>query len=186
MSDIVERLKYASIRRASETKDEATIRRNNTISDAADEITRLRTALSETEQRAKDAESKLNEETSHRQKLQAALMFWMPSVTEEIERSTNGRCGDDAGLLAGYDGPIDESSWGDEILARAQRARSEALEEAANYHDDLADQHAASSKEERHHVARDQHAVLCVQHQRHAAAIRALIPSEPHDAEGRN
>lgn len=49
MSDIVERLKYATIRRGSETKDEATIRRNNTISDAADEITRLRTALSEAE-----------------------------------------------------------------------------------------------------------------------------------------
>jgi len=53
MSDIVERLKYATIRRASETKDEATIRRNNTISDAADEINRLRTALYEAEQRAR-------------------------------------------------------------------------------------------------------------------------------------
>lgn len=52
------------------------------------------------------------------------------------------------------------------------------LKEAAAYHDDLAAQHAASSKEERHHVARDNHAAFCIQHQRHAAAIRALQSEE--------
>lgn len=61
-----------------------------------------------------------------------------------------------------------------EAEQREKDARAKALEEAAAYHDDLAEQHSASSKEERHHVARDNHAAFCIQHQRHAAAIRAL------------
>lgn len=143
------------------------------LTTAADEITRLRTALSEAEQRAKDGEGNLNEEISHRQKLQAALMFWMPSVTEEIERSTNGRCGDDACLLAGYDGPIDASCWGDEIHSRAQRARREALEEAeAIVAKALSEGSEIPPKAVKHIVGI-------------RSAIRALIPSEPHDAEGR-
>lgn len=55
MTDIVERLKYATVRGANETNDKAKFRRNRAISDAADEITRLRTALSESEQQVQDA-----------------------------------------------------------------------------------------------------------------------------------
>ncbi len=65
-----------------------------------------------------------------------------------------------------------------EAETREREARAKALEEAAAYHDDLAAQHAASSREERHHVARDKHAAFCVQHERHAAAIRALQSEE--------
>lgn len=65
-----------------------------------------------------------------------------------------------------------------EAEKREREARAKALEEASAYHDDLAAQHAASSKEERHHVARDNHAAFCIQHQRHAAAIRALQSEE--------
>lgn len=65
-----------------------------------------------------------------------------------------------------------------EAEKREREAREKALEDAAAYHDDLAAQHAASSKEERHHVVRDQHAAFCIQHERHAAAIRALQSEE--------
>lgn len=156
------------------------------LTTAADEITRLRTALSEAEQREKDAESNLNEEISHRKKLQAALLFWMPSVTEEIEISTNGRCGDDAGLLAGYDGPIDESCWGDEIIVRAQRARREALGDAAQaiftmgaWYPTFADKRIPCTFDEGTSAAYE------IVRELEGQAERALIPSEPHDAEGR-
>lgn len=90
--------------------------------DAIAEITRLRTLLSEAVQRE--------------QKLQASLSFWMPGVTEEIENSTDGRCGDDANLLVGYDGPFEDKCWGDEIIARGKDVRAKALEEAAKVAED--------------------------------------------------
>lgn len=78
-------------------------------------------------------------------KLQSALAFWMPSVTEAIEIELNGRAGDDAYLLAGFDGEVPVPSWGDKAISRAEAAeaklaslpallaetRKKALEEAA-------------------------------------------------------
>ncbi len=70
-------------------------------------------------------ESELAHEASHRQKLQNALAYWMPGVTKEIEISTNGRCGDDALLLVGSEGPFDDKCWGNEAIARAEAAEAE-------------------------------------------------------------
>ncbi len=70
-------------------------------------------------------ESELAHEASHRQKLQNALAYWMPGVTKEIEISTNGRCGDDALLLVGSEGPFDDKCWGNEAIARADAAEAE-------------------------------------------------------------
>lgn len=70
-------------------------------------------------------ESELAHEASHRQKLQNALAYWMPGVTEEIEISTNGRCGDDALLLVGSEGAFEDKCWGNEVLARAEAAEAE-------------------------------------------------------------
>lgn len=52
-------------------------------------------------------------------------------------------------------------------------ARRGALEEAAQYHDDLANQHEASRDES------DHHAMMLRLHRRFAAAIRALSDSTP-------
>lgn len=62
---------------------------------------------------------------NHVQRLQCALMFWMPSVTEAIEKETDNRCGDDAQLLAGYDGEFPSECWGDKTLERAETAERE-------------------------------------------------------------
>lgn len=67
----------------------------------------------------------LSHEASHRQKLQNALAYWMPGVTEETEISTNGRCGDDAWLLVGSEGPFEDKCWGNEAIARAEAAEAE-------------------------------------------------------------
>jgi hypothetical protein len=67
----------------------------------------------------------LSHEASHRQKLQNALAYWMPGVTKEIEISTNGRCGDDALLLVGSEGPFDDKCWGNEAIARAEAAEAD-------------------------------------------------------------
>lgn len=77
-----------------------------------------------------------DEDKAHIAKLQAALMFWMPGVSEAIEVELNGRAGDDAYLLAGYAGEFHATCWGDDILARAIAAeaslalKAEALKEA--------------------------------------------------------
>lgn len=67
------------------------------------------------------------------ERLHAALIFWMPSVSEEIERELDGRAGDDAYLLAGFMGKLPEQSWGDKVLTRAEaaEARATAAEEDA-------------------------------------------------------
>lgn len=77
-------------------------------------------------------ESELAHEASHRQKLQNALAYWMPGVTKEIEISTNGRCGDDALLLVGSEGPFDDKCWGNEAIARAEAAEAEVKRQADN------------------------------------------------------
>lgn len=59
------------------------------------------------------------------EKLQAALAFWMPGVSEGIEIELDGRAGDDAYLLSGFDGEVPSVSWGDKTLARAEAAESE-------------------------------------------------------------
>lgn len=61
---IVERLRVATMRLASETPDEATIRRNEAISEAADTITDLLAALEEAMEWVKN---------------------WSPSFTEDDE-----------------------------------------------------------------------------------------------------
>ena len=104
------------------------------------EITRLQEALAA-------AEAEHEKQIS---KLQTALAFWMPSITEAIEIELNGRAGDDAYLLAGFDGDVPNPSWGDKVISRAEAAeariaetRKKALEEAAtiaeatvDFHDD--------------------------------------------------
>lgn len=110
------------------------------ISRLETEIARLRTLLSEAEQRE--------------QKLQAALSFWMPGVTEEIETITNGRCGDDANLLVGLSGPFEDKCWGDEIIASEKDARAKALEEAAMRVDKLISDMQALEKFNRSYALR--------------------------------
>lgn len=104
------------------------------FAEAATEITRLQEALAAAET-----------EQEWLAKLQSALAFWMPSVTEAIEIELNGRAGDDAYLLAGFDGEVPVPSWGDKAISRAEAAeaklaslpallaetRKKALEEAA-------------------------------------------------------
>ena len=65
------------------------------------------------------------------QKLQRALMCWMPGVSEATETETNGRCGDDAQLLAGYEGEFPSECWGDKAVAKADslQARVKELED---------------------------------------------------------
>ena len=81
--------------------------------------------LGELQRENEKMKNDLTEERSHRQKLQIALAFWMPSVSEPIEIITKGRCGDDACLLAGSDAPFENECWGDEIYARALAAEAE-------------------------------------------------------------
>lgn len=76
-------------------------------------------------ERISTLEGELALEASHRQKLQNALAYWMPGVTEEIEISTNGRCGDDALLLVGCEGPFNDKCWGNEAITRAEAAEAE-------------------------------------------------------------
>lgn len=58
-----------------------------------------------------------------------------------------------------------------EVNDRVKNARREALEEAARYHEYLAKMLRGSQREK--------------SHLGYASDLRALIPSEPHDAEGR-
>lgn len=73
--------------------------------------------------------SELEQERAHVTKLQRALAFWMPGVSPEIEEQLNGRAGDDACLLAGYDGDV-EASWGDAIRSELEQVLEAALKDA--------------------------------------------------------
>jgi predicted RNase H-like HicB family nuclease len=113
-----------------------------TAEEADAEITRLQEALAAAET-----------EREWLAKLQSALAFWMPSVTEAIEIELNGRAGDDAYLLAGFDGEVPVPSWGDKAISRAEAAeaklaslpallaetRKKALEEAAQVAENTVD-----------------------------------------------
>ncbi len=88
-------------------------------------IRRAQTALESLQRENEEMKSELAHEASHRQKLQNALAYWMPGVTEEIEISTNGRCGDDALLLVGSEGPFEDKCWGNQAIARAEAAEAE-------------------------------------------------------------
>lgn len=72
--------------------------------------------------------SELEAERAHVTRLQGALAFWMPGVSEEIEVELNGRAGDDACLLAGFDGDVPEVSWGDAIRSELEAVKREAVE----------------------------------------------------------
>lgn len=104
-------------------------------------IRNAQTALESLQRENEELKSDLSHEASHRQRLQNALAYWMPGVTEEIEISTNRRCGDDALLLVGSEGPFDDKCWGNEAIARAEAAEAEvkrlreALERFLPYHD---------------------------------------------------
>lgn len=76
-------------------------------------------------------EAELSKAREREQRLQAALAFWMPGVTDSIEVELNGRAGDDAQLLVGFEGEVPQTSWGDVVLGRIGKAREAALEEAA-------------------------------------------------------
>ncbi len=89
------------------------------------EISRLISTLESLQRENEELRRDLSHEASHRQNLQNALAYWMPGVTEEIEISTNGRCGDDALLLVGSEGPFEDKCWGNEILDRAEAAEAE-------------------------------------------------------------
>jgi hypothetical protein len=78
--------------------------------------------------RAEALRSELEAERSHVTRLQGALAFWMPGVSEEIETELNGRAGDDACLLAGFDGDVPEVSWGDAIRSELEALKREAVE----------------------------------------------------------
>ena len=58
------------------------------------------------------------------ERLRRALFFWMPGADLRLDGATFERVGEDAGLLAGYSGALDEPCWGDSILARALAAES--------------------------------------------------------------
>lgn len=58
-------------------------------------------------------------------KLQAALMFWMPGVTEATDTGLERSAGDDAFLLAGFDGQFPATCWGDDLTARLSAAEAE-------------------------------------------------------------
>ncbi|RVG08584.1 hypothetical protein CN234_17550 [Sinorhizobium meliloti] len=70
--------------------------------------------------------------------------------------------------IAGNNRPV---AW-PEVLLLVGTAIAGERERCAAYHDDLAAQQAASAKEKAGHDAKDRHAAMCIQHQRHAAAIR--------------
>jgi predicted RNA-binding protein with TRAM domain len=74
----------------------------------------------------------------HAQRLQAALAFWMPGVSEAVEIETNGRAGDDAQLLAGFNGTVPTISWGDKVQATCEKL-AKALELAKD-HSELEDE----------------------------------------------
>lgn len=54
------------------------------------------------------------------QRLQAALSYWMPQVSEKIEIELNGRAGDDALLLYGYEGEAPANCWGETMVQRIE------------------------------------------------------------------
>lgn len=58
-------------------------------------------------------------------RLQAALAYWLPSVTDDIEIELNGKAGDDAYLLTGFTGDVQMPSWGDTAITRATTAEAE-------------------------------------------------------------
>ncbi|HEX2753687.1 MAG TPA: hypothetical protein VHP34_11405 [Alphaproteobacteria bacterium] len=72
---------------------------------------------------AAKAENEHDAKTIHR--LQAALSYWMPSITEIIEIELYGKAGDDAYLLAGFTGDVPMPSWGDRAIARYKAAEAE-------------------------------------------------------------
>jgi hypothetical protein len=76
----------------------------------------------------REAEKELACQADFIHRLQAALAFWMPGVHESIEIELNGRPGDDAMLLAGFEGEVPAESWGDRTLTRAAAAEAVAAE----------------------------------------------------------
>jgi hypothetical protein len=66
----------------------------------------------------------LREAEARIQRLQCALMYWLPGVGEPIISETNDRVGEDALLLFGYTGPIPDDCWGDQIYDRALAAEA--------------------------------------------------------------
>lgn len=87
----------------------------------ASEIDRLRTVIE-----AKDAEI---------ERLQRALAYWMPGADLRLDGPTGERVENDANLLAGSSGPLDQACWGDEMIDRAERAEAEIarLKDKANF-----------------------------------------------------
>jgi hypothetical protein len=59
----------------------------------------------------------------------------MPGVSEEIETELNGRAGDDACLLAGFDGDVPEVSWGDAIRSELEAVKVDRDELDFLYHE---------------------------------------------------
>lgn len=86
------------------------------------EVRSILTELTDLRERLGSLTAERDEASAHVAKLQAALMFWMPGVSEAIEVELNGRAGDDAYLLAGYAGEFPATCWGDDTLARALAA----------------------------------------------------------------
>lgn len=76
----------------------------------------------------REAEKELACQADFIHRIQAALAFWMPGVHESIEIELNGRPGDDAMLLAGFEGEVPAESWGDRTLTRAAAAEAVAAE----------------------------------------------------------
>lgn len=58
------------------------------------------------------------------ERIQRALMFWMPSIDMRLDPATRDLAAQDAHLLAGYTGTTDEPCWGDGILERTLAAES--------------------------------------------------------------
>lgn len=74
-------------------------------------------------ERFRTLEAELSKAREREQRLQAALAFWMPGVTDSIEFELNGRAGDDAQLLVVFEGEVPQTSWGDTVLGRLSKAR---------------------------------------------------------------
>jgi len=76
-------------------------------------------------ERAEKAEGFLKAAEEHIARLQTALAFWLPGVNEAIEKETGGLAGDHAMLLVGFEGPVPDISWGDQMISRLKQAEAD-------------------------------------------------------------
>ena len=72
-----------------------------------------------------EAATIISELQAENERLQRALMFWMPGVDLRLDEATREQCANDAGLLAGYSGPLAGRRWGNEIIDTVANLQAE-------------------------------------------------------------